>query len=702
MTGPRGRVRPPGTASAGPPRCGPRSARSGVARARARLPPHHGIPSTASGGSRVRQRPRLVPGLGGHLADRTARSASTTAGLLHDYTPGYLYALWLGRRRRATRSGGIGDLIKLPAILSDVAWRWSSTVMLRDLGVRDGRARLAALVVLVNPITWFDSVDLGPGGLGRARVPAARRPGAVEGPATSGRRSSPSSRRSSSRSWASSCRSWRSSRSAGRCGRPAATATSRRPSRRGLGWERRTAGGIRILTTGLAGFLTAVVLSAPFGLSVIVAHGHVAVRRVGAVRARAQHGGGVLRTSPSTPTTRGRCSRSNGESTAAWRERRLGVRSRRRARGPGRDALGVEIGPVSRAAASRRWSCCCCGLLLVIVVPVLVARQARPADDPRRARGARARVLRRAHPRPRALPVPAGRARGDPRRVLLAVGDRVRRRERGDVPEHVRRPHHDLRRTTTTSATGWGSGRGAPRVLGRRDGRASLHTAVFLWALVQLRGRRAGRSREELAGACEPGGRGRRAPRARRDGLTTRRRARGGRCGGGRRPPPPRPPAGAAARARAAPVGAAAGGAAAGATLVRRCSRPGERAGLARDRARSAGSGAAWRRRPSGPTGPGCWTASAAAGFDRLDLWLLVVLVVAAHAACGRSGSPSPSQMHFDEVYHARTATEFLQLWRYGIDARRSTSGRTRTSRSTRWPAGSSLFAGHDVAASSS
>ena len=25
-----------------------------------------------------------------------------------------------------------------------------------------------------------------------------------------------------------------------------------------------------------------------------------------------------------------------------------------------------------------------------------------------------------------------------------------------------------------------------------------------------------------------------------------------------------------------------------------------------------------------------------------------------------------PYQMHFDEVYHARTATEFLQGWRYG------------------------------------
>src|SRR6202008_889775 len=26
-----------------------------------------------------------------------------------------------------------------------------------------------------------------------------------------------------------------------------------------------------------------------------------------------------------------------------------------------------------------------------------------------------------------------------------------------------------------------------------------------------------------------------------------------------------------------------------------------------------------------------------------------------------------PYEMHFDEVYHARTATEFLQDWRYGL-----------------------------------
>ena len=52
--------------------------------------------------------------------------------------------------------------------------------------------------------------------------------------------------------------------------------------------------------------------------------------------------------------------------------------------------------------------------------------------------------------------------------------------------------------------------------------------------------------------------------------------------------------------------------------------------------------------------------------LDRLDLFLLVVLVVGAlFLRTYRLGDPA--RMHFDEVYHARTATEFLQSWRYGI-----------------------------------
>ena len=52
--------------------------------------------------------------------------------------------------------------------------------------------------------------------------------------------------------------------------------------------------------------------------------------------------------------------------------------------------------------------------------------------------------------------------------------------------------------------------------------------------------------------------------------------------------------------------------------------------------------------------------------FDRLDLWFFVVIVVLALVTRTFRLS-EPYRMHFDEVYHARTATEFLQDWRYGM-----------------------------------
>ena len=52
--------------------------------------------------------------------------------------------------------------------------------------------------------------------------------------------------------------------------------------------------------------------------------------------------------------------------------------------------------------------------------------------------------------------------------------------------------------------------------------------------------------------------------------------------------------------------------------------------------------------------------------LDRLDLWFLIV-ILAATLGLRLFRLAEPYQMHFDEVYHARTATEFLQAWRYGI-----------------------------------
>ncbi len=51
--------------------------------------------------------------------------------------------------------------------------------------------------------------------------------------------------------------------------------------------------------------------------------------------------------------------------------------------------------------------------------------------------------------------------------------------------------------------------------------------------------------------------------------------------------------------------------------------------------------------------------------LDRLDAWILVVLLLAT-LGMRTFRLEEPYQMHFDEVYHARTATEFLQAWRYG------------------------------------
>ena len=52
------------------------------------------------------------------------------------------------------------------------------------------------------------------------------------------------------------------------------------------------------------------------------------------------------------------------------------------------------------------------------------------------------------------------------------------------------------------------------------------------------------------------------------------------------------------------------------------------------------------------------------AALNRVDLWLIVVIAVTALSLRGwRVGEPT--RFEFDEVYHVRTATEFMQFWRY-------------------------------------
>jgi 4-amino-4-deoxy-L-arabinose transferase-like glycosyltransferase len=52
--------------------------------------------------------------------------------------------------------------------------------------------------------------------------------------------------------------------------------------------------------------------------------------------------------------------------------------------------------------------------------------------------------------------------------------------------------------------------------------------------------------------------------------------------------------------------------------------------------------------------------------LTRQDIWVVVALVIAV-LSIRVYRLDEPMQMYFDEVYHARTATEFLQDWRYNI-----------------------------------
>ena len=85
--------------------------------------------------------------------------------------------------------------------------------------------------------------------------------------------------------------------------------------------------------------------------------------------------------------------------------------------------------------------------------------------------------------------------------------------------------------------------------------------------------------------------------------------------------------------------------------------------------------------------------------LDRLDLFIVVVVVLSAFVL-RMYRVDEPSRMHFDEVYHARTATEFLQDWRYGISHNIYEWTHPHLAKYA-MALGIAAFAGHDVASSS-
>ncbi len=78
-------------------------------------------------------------------------------GIFVDYTPGYLYVLWaLGLVAQASGIA-IGELLKLPAIVADLALAVAIFALAAELGASRRGALIAAAVFLLVPVSWFDS-----------------------------------------------------------------------------------------------------------------------------------------------------------------------------------------------------------------------------------------------------------------------------------------------------------------------------------------------------------------------------------------------------------------------------------------------------------------------------------------------------------------------------------------------------------------
>ncbi len=193
---------------------------------------------------------------------------------------------------------------------------------------------------------------------------------------------------------------------------------------------------------------------------------------------------------------------------------------------------------------------------------------------------------------------------------------------------------------------------------------AIAHTAVFLWALTRLRRSAIEQDEDEAEDEADA------------EAAADARRGAAGAAVAATAPVGTGAPDRSAPMARklATPpvaVTGVAGAATAGATTVAQVAQVAQVEPVDPDLEDEADPGTGivgwFRRLPRFPTRDRSWRLAHEGGgrFDRLDLWLLVILVVGA-LVLRTYRLAEPYRMHFDEVYHARTATEFLQFWRYG------------------------------------
>lgn len=584
----------------------------------------------------------------------------------HDYTPGYLYALWLvGWVGQLL--GGIGDLIKIPAILGDLAIGWLVYVMARDLGVTERRATIAAAVAVFNPISWFDSVVWGQvDSFGVVFLLLAIR-----------------------ELW-----KGRTERSAilavvaalikpqlGILAPIVAAVTIRRalwpqgshgdeaePEGSGLAWERDTKGWIRILTTCAAGFLTAVAMSAPFGLSLpglidqifktAAGYPYATVNAYN-IWALFDAGGGSL------------------ASTSGWIRDVPPV-------APATDVFASILGVPAVFIGSA--------LLVAVIVAVAVLVARRP-DRLTILVGVSVLALAffavptRVHER-YLYPLFALAA------ILVAFSWRWRiAYALASVAIFL-----NMYVVLTTlypgnpSISDWLGIGGGIRSFWGVALIAVVNTGVLAWGLAQLRRGAAQTLAAELAAEPEDHG------WADDEALAL----------AGAPPPPvargavgvpgaPGAPAGPAAQAagsRSAPDPAASGPARRSSLVPAWFDRPSWS-----DLGPIGGLRARIREIPIRPDRSAELRNERGGRLDRLDLWVVIVMVVAA-MFLRTYRLAEPARMHFDEVYHARTATEFLQDWRYGISHNIYEWTHPHLAKYA-MAAGIVAFAGHDVAAAS-
>jgi C-terminal four TMM region of protein-O-mannosyltransferase/Dolichyl-phosphate-mannose-protein mannosyltransferase len=575
----------------------------------------------------------------------------------HDYTPGYLYVLWLvGTVGNAF--GGIGDLIKIPPILGDLAIGYLVWSMIRELGGRERLALLGAAVVVVNPVFWFDNVVWGQvDSVGVVFVLLALRSLWRDHPERAA-------------IWTVIAALVKPQ--LGILVPLVAVVTIRRalwpinpdPAEaedagakndslleRLRAWEVRTGHPVRILTTGLAGFLTAVVLCLPFGLSVLQPAATPPFFTSGLIDQIVIAGGGYPYLTVNAynawavvPSDLGNSLASSGQwvcDAALLSAAQCGAGS-------------VVFGVVPAVAIGA-------GLLIASFVGALWVAARRPD---RLTLLVVLAVLALAF---FALPTRVHERYGFPFFALGAILFAISPRWRVAYVVLAIATFANMYVVLTTlyppkepelnAVRDWLAIGPFLRSQAAVTIMAIMHTAAFGWALLQLRAGARERLTDELA-------------EARLEAAVPERRRR------------PMGAAGATATAVSvsAPLPAAAAvPAAAAAAVVSAASSdlaPAESSDETADlptwsaRASLAESGLfAWIRsrlleRPLRADRSRTLIGERGGRLDRLDVWILVVLLFATFGM-RTFRLAEPYEMHFDEVYHARTATEFLQAWRY-------------------------------------